>query len=97
MRESMMKKIVLARIYIKNRSAEDFKKHAAVIIKKTRTEKGCLFYSLYQDITRPNEFIFYEEYADQNALDIHFNSEYLKTFRAGIGNMMSKESVVEVI
>jgi quinol monooxygenase YgiN len=92
-----MKKKVIARLFIKNESIESFKKQAAVIIQKTRKEKGCLFYSLFQDVSSPGEFLFYEEYAGQEALDIHSNSEYLKTFRTIVSNMQSKEKVVDII
>ena len=92
-----MKKKVIARLFIKNESIESFKKQAAVIIQKTRKEKGCLFYSLFQDVSSPGEFLFYEEYARQDALDIHSNSEYLKTFRTIVSNMQSKEKVVDII
>jgi quinol monooxygenase YgiN len=92
-----MKKRVIARLFIKKESIDSFKDKAAVIIQKTRKEKGCLFYSLFQDLSCPGEFLFYEEYADQKALEIHFNSAYLKTFRTGVSNMQFKEKVVEVI
>jgi quinol monooxygenase YgiN len=92
-----MKKRVIARLFIKDGSIESFKQKAAVIIQKTGNEKGCLFYRLFQDVSRPGEFLFYEEYADQEALDIHFNSEHLKTFRTGVSDMRSKENIVEII
>ncbi len=92
-----MKKKVIARLFIKNESIDSFKKQAAVIIQKTRKEKGCLFYSLFQDVTSTGEFLFYEEYASQEALDIHSNSEYLNIFRTSISNMQSKEKVVDII
>ena len=92
-----MKKKVIARLFIKNESIESFKKQAVEIIQKTRKEKGCIFYSLFQDVSSPGEFLFYEEYARQDALDIHSNSEYLKTFRTIVSNMQSKEKVVDII
>ena len=92
-----MKKRVIARIFIKNESITAFKKQADVIIQKTRNEKGCLFYSLFEDASRLGEFLFYEEYVDQSALDIHFKSEYLEIFRTKIQDMCSKDAIVDVI
>ncbi|MBF0593383.1 MAG: antibiotic biosynthesis monooxygenase [Candidatus Omnitrophica bacterium] len=92
-----MKKIVIARLYIKDGSVADFKKQAALIIEKTRQEKGCLFYSLFEDVSCAGEFLFYEEYTDQQALDIHTHSEYLKKFRAAVNDMKAKDSMVEVL
>ena len=92
-----MKKIVIARIFIKNECIEAFKKKTAGLIQKTRKEKGCLFYGLFQDVSSPGEFLFYEEYANQDAMETHFKSEYLETFRISINSMQSKEKVVEII
>ena len=92
-----MKKKVIARLFIKIESIDSFKKQADEIIQKTRKEKGCLFYSLFQDVSSPGEFLFYEEYASQDVLDIHSNSEYLKIFRTIVSNMQSKEKVVDII
>ena len=92
-----MKKKVIARLFIKKGSIEAFKKYAALIIPQTRKEKDCLFYSLFEDIAQPGEFIFYEEYADQEALDVHFNSPYLRTFRDSVSSMQAKEKIVEII
>ena len=92
-----MKKIIIARLFIKNESIESFKKRSDEIIQKTRKEKGCLFYSLFQDVSSPGEFLFYEEYVNQDAMDIHSKSEYLKNFRTSISDMQSKENVVDII
>jgi len=90
-------KKVIARIFIKNESIEEFKKQAVAVIQNTRNEKGCIFYSLFQDVSSPEKFLFYEEYANQDALDIHFKSEHLKTFITSISTMCSKESVLDIV
>lgn len=94
--ECGMKKRVIARLFIKNEHIDAFKKEASVIIQKTRSEQGCLIYRLLQDTELPGEFLFYEEYRNQAALDIHFKSEYLATFRVHTKPMCAKESIVEV-
>ncbi|MEI6437279.1 MAG: putative quinol monooxygenase [Candidatus Omnitrophota bacterium] len=80
-----MKTKVVARLFVKKEFIESFKELAATIIEHTRKETGCLLYSLFQDASSPGEFLFYEEYVNQEALDIHRNSEYLKHFRAKTG------------
>lgn len=92
-----MKKRVIARLFITNGSIEAFKKQAELIIQKTRAEGGCRCYSLFQDVSNTGEFLFYEEYADQNALDVHFKSEYLGAFLKSIDSMQSKRAMVEVL
>lgn len=92
-----MKKRIIARFFINPKSIEGFKEQTVSLIQNTRKEKGCLFYSLFEDVSNSGEFLFYEEYTDQKALEIHANSEYLKTFRTGIGSMQSKEKIVDII
>jgi len=92
-----MKKMVIARLFIKNEARSTFLKEATVLIQRTRAEKGCLFYSLYEDAARPGDFLFYEEYADQEALDEHFHSAHLQVFRDITGYMHAKDRIVEVI
>ena len=91
-----MKKRVIARIYIKSEFIDAFKELAATMVEKTGQESGCLFYSLFQDVSRPGDFLFYEEYKDQPALDIHRQSEYLKNFRENNKHMLLKDALVEV-
>ena len=92
-----MKKRVIARVFIKSDSIEAFKKQADLIIQKTRNEEGCLFYSLFEGLSTPGEFLFYEEYADQSALDIHFKSDHLKNFRTITHEMRSQDAIVDVL
>lgn len=42
----------------------------------TRQEAGCLGYILHQNRENPAEFVFYETWADQAALDRHFGSAH---------------------
>ncbi len=91
-----MKKRVIARLFIKPEAIEAFKKQAGVIVQKTRKEKGCIFYSLFEEAADPGNFLFYEEYESQEALDIHSHSEYLEAFRTAVKDMHSKDKIVEV-
>ncbi|MBF0569426.1 MAG: antibiotic biosynthesis monooxygenase [Candidatus Omnitrophica bacterium] len=92
-----MKKKIIARCFIKKECVEAFKAQAAALIPKTRSEEGCLFYSLFQDVSSPGEFLFYEEYRDQAAVDAHLKSEYLGRHRANTKQMQSKETIVDII
>jgi len=93
----MQKKRVIAQLFIKPNSILEFKNMANGLIKKTREEKGCHSYCLYQDILDSNQFVFVEEYSNQEALNIHFNSEYLKEFVANISNLQLKEMIIDII
>jgi autoinducer 2-degrading protein len=92
-----MKKTVIARLTIKKESADPFMKLAQKMVEQTHKEAGCLTYTLYKSCFGPDqEFIFFEEYKDQAALDIHNNSEYLKQFLASITTLLDGKPIVEV-
>lgn len=92
-----MKKTINARIFVKPQHIEDFKKHTTALIESTRKEKGCLFYNLYQSLENPSEFLFHEQYQDQQAVDLHMSSTYLGDFLTITGPLHEKDPVITII
>ena len=92
-----MKKYVTAKLFIKPQFKNDFKKEAANLITKTRKESGCISYNLFQDVASEDEFLFFEKYINQEALDYHCSLDYLKNFVTTIKDWQSKEMIVEVL
>lgn len=92
-----MKKTVIARLSIKKDAVDKFAQFAQKMVKETRKEEGCLSYRLYKDCSdQGTEFIFYEEYKDQPALDHHNKSEYLKQFLADVTPLLEGKPIIEV-
>jgi PTH1 family peptidyl-tRNA hydrolase len=91
-----MKKRVIARLLLNEASLASFKLCADKILVKSREENGNISYNLYQNFSRKSEFLFVEIYQDQEALDIHFNSEHLKLFLSEIKSYLLKEPVIEI-
>ena len=92
-----MKKTVVARLTIKKEAVENFVKFAQKIVEETRKETGCISYNLYKNtFGQEAEFIFYEEYKDQAAIDFHNKSEYLKQFFSNITPLLASKPIVEV-
>lgn len=92
-----MKKKVFAQVFIKPEAVATFKSVVPALIKATRQEKGCLMYNLFEQAENPGSFIFVEEYQDQEALDIHFNSPYLAAFGKQIDGLQTKEMIIDII
>jgi quinol monooxygenase YgiN len=46
------------------------------LAEKTKSEKGNLAYLIYQSESNPNELILHERYTDQDAVELHKNSEH---------------------
>jgi len=91
-----MKKVINARIVVKSDKIEQFIPLAKTMIENSNAETGCIVYKLYQEVDNPSSFIFYEVYKDQDAIDFHNSSEYLKTFIAKISELISEDTIVEV-
>lgn len=92
-----MKKTVVARLTIKKEAVESFVQFAQKIVEVTRKETGCISYNLYKNtFGQEAEFIFYEEYKEQVALDFHNNSEHLKQFFSQITPLLAGAPIVEV-
>ena len=45
------------------------------------TEPGCLDYTAHRSTSDPDHFIFYEQYEDDAALDVHRRSPHLAAYR----------------
>jgi len=92
-----MKKTVIARLTIKKDAVDKFVQFAQQIVGETRKEAGCISYILYKNsFGQEAQFIFYEEYKDQAALDYHNKSEHLKQFFSNITPLLAGKPIVEV-
>jgi len=92
-----MKKTVIARLTIKKDAVDKFVQFAQQIVGETRKEAGCISYILYKNsFGQEAQFIFYEEYKDQAALDYHNKSEHLKVFLSQITPLLAGTPIVEV-
>lgn len=96
-KQEPMKKTVIARLSIKKEAVSEFVQFAQKIVDETRKEAGCITYVLYKNtFGQEAEFVFYEEYKDQPALDFHNKSEYLKKFLGQITPLLASPPKVEV-
>jgi quinol monooxygenase YgiN len=54
------------------------------VARASREEDGCISYRVYQDSERENEFVFVEEWENQEALDRHFRTAHVAEFMRDI-------------
>jgi len=67
-------------IEAKDGREEDLARELQSLVVPTRQEKGCLTYELHRDTENDKLFMFYEQFADQAALDAHIAAPYFKKF-----------------
>ncbi|MEE4263223.1 MAG: putative quinol monooxygenase [Desulfobacteraceae bacterium] len=70
--------VVVAKL--KARSGEESKMAEALqaMVSKVEKEEGTLVYTLHQAQNDPTQFLFYEKYADAQALKAHSSTPYFK-------------------
>ncbi|MDR0508106.1 MAG: antibiotic biosynthesis monooxygenase [Dysgonamonadaceae bacterium] len=89
------KKVVVARLMVKEGQEKAFINVASSLVEATRQEEGNLFYSLYQSPINPVEFIFYEEYKDDAAFKVHASSAHFAAFQEGVKDLISGDLQVD--
>ncbi|GAA1081391.1 putative quinol monooxygenase [Nocardiopsis metallicus] len=53
-----------------------------VLVRKTRTEPGCLEFSAHEEAEAPGEFLLWEVFADEAAFREHFDHEHTRSYVA---------------
>lgn len=69
---------------------------AATVAKPSRAESGCISYNFYEQQPTNNEFLFFEEWADQAALDYHFQTPHFKKFMEQFPDLIQGKPLIRV-
>ncbi len=85
--------IIVARIKAKKNNATLVETELLKLVEPTRKEEGCLQYDLHQDNEKPEIFIFYENWASNDLLQAHMNSEHLKALLKAIDGAVNELTV----
>ena len=76
---------------------EKFIEITTPLIAQTNQEPGCLSYGCYNDLTDPNKFIFYEEYADQAAIEFHGIAEHRVKWFDVVGSLLAAPMEIRIL
>ena len=70
---------------------EDAVKEALLsLVEPTRKEPGCLLYNLHRSKADPTQFMFYEQWAGQEALDAHGKTPHMRALGAKLKDRTDK-------
>ena len=69
---------------------------AATVAKPSRAESGCISYNFYEQQPTSNEFLFFEEWADQAALDSHFQTAHFKKFAEQLPELIQGKPLIRI-
>lgn len=69
---------------------EEFKLAIIELVRETEKEPGCEYFKIFQSNEKPEEFILWEIFDNQEALNIHMESEHTKKcFALGLFELVS--------
>ncbi len=85
-----------ARDYINPDKKEEYFKLIFELIDSTRTEKGNISYTLYEDREHDGEFVLTEEWENEDVLRTHFETEHFTRIVPQIQKLQTAPSVVNV-
>jgi quinol monooxygenase YgiN len=88
---------VIAKLTVKSGSEAAFQQAAEKMIAHVKAnEPGTLLYTLNRSTTHPNEFVFYEVYADQAGFAAHGGSAPMQEFFGTVGTMLDGRPEIKI-
>ena len=85
---------IVAKNTVKKENKADFINTAKELIEKSRSEEGCISYTLNENLDG-KYLTFIEEWKDEKAIEIHNNSEHFKSIVPKLSQF--KEGDMDVI
>jgi quinol monooxygenase YgiN len=79
-----MSYVVIARVRVKNAERSAFVERLKAHIEQSRLEKGCIQFDVSVNNEDENEFVFFEQYADEAAFLEHKSFERVKNHIASV-------------
>ena len=75
-------------------SADQLKTLLLELVKGSRSEEACRQYDLHQSTSDSNTFIFQEEWASKEGLDLHNTQPHIKQFGEASREILDGEAIV---
>jgi quinol monooxygenase YgiN len=76
--------VVVGRVSTDAGRRADLLRIAQAVARASREEEGCLSYRVYEDTEREHEFVFVEEWENQDALQKHFGTAHIAEFMRAV-------------
>jgi quinol monooxygenase YgiN len=96
--ENPMSVTIIARIKAKPGSEGPLEEAFRDMIKKVRAaEPGCQAYVLHKSPKDPTQFVWYETYTDQAAVDIHMKTDHMKAMGGRIKDLLEGAPQIEFL
>jgi quinol monooxygenase YgiN len=80
--------VVTGRVQISAANRERFLEIATEMCRRSRDDQGCLGYRVYADLEQDEQYVFIEEWADDDALQRHFVQSHTSAFMAELPGLL---------
>lgn len=81
--------VINVRVQVKSEKLSEFIAVAKQDVQVARVVAGCVKYGWSQDISNPDQFVLYEEWASQQQFDAYKQSEHFKQLNQTFAPLMS--------
>jgi quinol monooxygenase YgiN len=89
---------VIAKLKVQPGKEAEFEAAARQMIATVKeSEPGTLSYMLHKNTKDATEFIYYEVYQDQAALDSHGKTDHMKAFGGKIGSLLAGRPEIAIL
>lgn len=89
--------IVTGSVTARAESFQALRQAALDHVHRSRTEAGCITHSVQVDCEHPLRLVFYEEWADRAALDVHFAQPGSASFMAAVRELSAASTRVRIL
>jgi quinol monooxygenase YgiN len=81
--------VLISHLTVKPGTEEECKRLMIAMAEETRKEPGCLLYVAHHSLENPLNFVFYEQYANEAALEAHRAAPYFARYvREGMDKLV---------
>ncbi|WP_024927558.1 MULTISPECIES: putative quinol monooxygenase [unclassified Mesorhizobium] len=92
----MKEKLVVVALVNANKGSEDLLRQGLMtLVEAAPKEPGFVQYDLHESIENPGQFLFYEIWEDEDALNVHNNTESMKAFGAKAGQWIQSVTLTK--
>lgn len=88
--------IITSEFTVKPEYREKIINMSRILVEQTLREEGCISYSFFEDHYNKNKFMFFERWKDREAINIHFEQPYVKTYGAVYSSLKEGATTLEV-
>ena len=88
--------LITGNFIVKADKREELLQLAQSMLAPSRAEEGCNSYKLYEDSSKKNSFLFFEEWQAQEAIEQHFQTPHFQEFMQKFSEMVEGKPTIKI-